>query len=501
MVSELTIKQGIRVGTGRITRIETPTKHNIATLVIGTVNKPFGSYGCTQEKGGIWMAPKKDADYVLKTVEERGIRFVRFWFTDVLGFLKSFAVTDTELETAFEEGMGFDGSSIEGFTRIQESDMMAFPDPETFQVLPWRPNDSDEGGGVARMFCEIQKPDGSLFDGDPRNALRAVLDKAAGMGYTMYVGPELEFFYFEDEKGTEVLDHGGYFDLTPLDVASDLRRESVLTLEKLGIPVEYSHHEVAPSQHEIDLRYQDAMRMADALQTHKYLVKEIARRCGVYATFMPKPLQGQNGNGMHVHLSIFKDEKTNAFYDKADPQHLSVLAKQFIAGILDHSQEMALVTNQFHNSYKRLVPGYEAPVYIAWAERNRSAAVRIPLYKPGKEVATRMELRFPDATANPYFTFATMLAAGLDGVDRALKVPDPMSIDLYGITPMQREEMGIKSLPHDLFEAVRMAEGSTFLKETLGKSVLAKLLETKLTEADKYRLHVSALELENSLHL
>ena len=436
---------------------------------------------------------------VLKYVEEYRVSSIRMWFTDMLGFLKSFSVTPKELKGAFEEGMGFDGSSIDGYQRIQESDMVAFPIASTAQLLPFRSG----GSRSLRMFAEIRTPDGAPYEADPRRILMRQLARLDAHGFShMNIGPEPEFFYFKNSSSPpQVLDHAGYFDINPVDVGDDVREATVFAVEAMGIPVEYHHSEVATSQHEIDLRYQDAMRMADSLQTHKYLVKEIARRCGVYATFMPKPLQGQNGNGMHVHLSIFKDEKTNAFYDKGDPQHLSVLAKQFIAGVLDHSQEMALVTNQFHNSYKRLVPGYEAPVYIAWAERNRSAAVRIPLYKPGKEVATRMELRFPDATANPYFTFATMLAAGLDGVDRALKVPDPMSIDLYGITPMQREEMGIKSLPHDLFEAVRVAEGSTFLKETLGESVLAKLLETKLTEADKYRLHVSSLELENSLHL
>jgi len=436
---------------------------------------------------------------VLKYVEEYRVSSIRMWFTDMLGFLKSFSVTPKELRGAFEEGMGFDGSSIDGYQRIQESDMVAFPIASTAQLLPFRSG----GSRSLRMFAEIRTPDGSPYEADPRRILMRQLGRLDAHGFShMNIGPEPEFFYFKDSSSPpQVLDHAGYFDINPVDVGDDVREATVFAVEAMGIPVEYHHSEVATSQHEIDLRYQDAMRMADSLQTHKYLVKEIARRCGVYATFMPKPLQGQNGNGMHVHLSIFKDEKTNAFYDTSDPQHLSVLAKQFIAGVLDHSQEMALVTNQFHNSYKRLVPGYEAPVYIAWAERNRSAAVRIPLYKPGKEVATRMELRFPDATANPYFTFATMLAAGLDGVDRALKVPDPMSIDLYGITPMQREEMGIKSLPHDLFEAVRVADGSTFLKETLGESVLAKLLETKLNEADKYRLHVSSLELEESLHL
>jgi glutamine synthetase len=328
------------------------------------------------------------------------------------------------------------------------------------------------------------------------------LDRLGDLGYSaMNIGPEPEFFYFKDSRNAEILDHAGYFDINPVDIGDDIREVTVFALEAMGIPVEYHHAEVAPSQHEIDIRFQEALRMADSLQTHKYLVKEIARRCGVYATFMPKPLEGENGNGMHVHLSIFKDEHTNSFYDKDDPQHLSQVAKQFIAGVLDHSREMAFVTNQFHNSYKRLVPGYEAPVYIAWAERNRSAAVRIPLYKPGKEVATRMELRFPDATANPYFAFAVMLAAGLEGMDRGLEVPDPMSIDLYSITPVEREEMGINSLPHDLFEAVKVAEKSEFLAQVLGDDVMRKLIETKLTEADKYRLHVSSMELREHMVL
>jgi glutamine synthetase len=317
----------------------------------------------------------------------------------------------------------------------------------------------------------------------------------------MHLGPEPEFFYFKDEKSAQILDHAGYFDINPVDIGDDIREVTVFALESMGIPVEYHHAEVAPSQHEIDIRYQDALRMADSLQTHKYLVKEIARRCGVFATFMPKPLEGENGSGMHTHLSIFKDEHTNSFYDKNDKHHLSAMAKQFIAGVLAHAREMALVTNQFPNSYKRLVPGYEAPVYIAWAEANRSAAVRIPLYKPGKEVATRMELRFPDATCNPYFAFSAMLAAGLDGVDRKLKAPDPMTIDLYGITPIEREEMGISSLPHDLFEAVQVAESSEFMKDVLGPEVHRKLIETKLLEVDEFRLHVSALDLEKHMVL
>jgi glutamine synthetase len=435
---------------------------------------------------------------VLKYVEEYGISSIRMWFTDILGFLKSFSITPKELAGAFEEGMGFDGSSIEGYQRIQESDMIAVPIASTTQVLPFRSG----GSRSLRMFAEIRNPDGSPYASDPRRVLMRQLDRLDDLGYSaMNIGPEPEFFYFKDSQNAEILDHAGYFDINPVDIGDDIREVTVFALEAMGIPVEYHHAEVAPSQHEIDIRYQEALRMADSLQTHKYLVKEIARRCGVYATFMPKPLEGENGNGMHTHLSIFRDENTNAFYDREDPQHLSQVAKQFIAGVLDRSREMALVTNQFHNSYKRLVPGYEAPVYIAWAERNRSAAVRIPLYKPGKEVATRMELRFPDATANPYFAFAVMLAAGLEGMDRGLKVPEPMSIDLYSITPLEREQMGISSLPHDLFEAVKVADGSEFLARVLGDDVLRKLIETKLMEADKYRLHVSSLELREHMVL
>ncbi len=438
------------------------------------------------------------SDDVLKYVEEYEVSSIRMWFTDMLGFLKSFSITPKELRGAFEEGMGFDGSSIEGYQRIQESDMVAAPIASTAQVLPFRAG----GSRSLRMFAEIRNPDGTPYASDPRRVLKRQIDRLADHGFShMNIGPEPEFFYFRDSSGPHILDHAGYFDINPVDIGDDIREATVFALEAMGIPVEYHHAEVAPSQHEIDIRYQEALRMADALQTHKYLVKEIARRSGVFATFMPKPLEGENGSGMHTHLSIFRDEKTNAFYDEDDPQHLSRVAKQFIAGVLDHAQELAFVTNQFFNSYKRLVPGYEAPVYIAWAERNRSAAVRIPVYKPGKEVATRMELRFPDATANPYFAFATMLSAGLDGIERELQVPDPMSIDLYGLTPMERDEMGINSLPHDLFEAVKVAEKSSFLSEVLGRVVFQKLIETKLVEVDRFRLHVSPFELEEHMVL
>lgn len=434
---------------------------------------------------------------VLKYVEDYGVSSIRLWFTDMLGFLKSFSITPKELEGAFEEGMGFDGSSIEGYQRIQESDMVAVPIASTAQVLPFRSG----GSRSIRMFAEIRSPDGSDYSSNPRVILERQLARLDEFGFTnMYLGPEPEFFYFKSEKEPQILDQAGYFDINPVDIGDDIREVTVFALEAMGIRVEYHHAEVAPSQHEIDIRYQDALSMADSLQTHKYLVKEIARRCGVYATFMPKPLEGENGSGMHTHLSIFKNG-TNAFYDKGDRHHLSATAKQFIAGILAHSRELAFVTNQWHNSFKRLVPGYEAPVYIAWAERNRSAAVRIPLYKPGKEVATRMELRFPDAACNPYFAFGAMLAAGLDGVGTGMEAPDPMTIDLYELTPMEREEMGIKALPHDLFEAVQVAEGSEFLKGVLGQDVHRKLIETKLSEVDGFRLNVSALDLEKHLVL
>jgi len=437
-------------------------------------------------------------DDVKKYVEEYGVTSIRVWFTDILGFLKSFSISRAELAGAFDEGMGFDGSSIEGYRRIQESDMVAMPIASTAQVLPFRPG----GSRSIRMFAEIRNPDGSPYGSDPRVILEDNLTRLKDKGFShMNIGPEAEFFYFKDGTGPTLLDKAGYFDINPVDVGDDIREVTVFALEAMGIPVEYHHSEVGPSQHEIDIRYQEALRMADSLQTYKYLVKEVARRCGVFATFMPKPIQTENGTGMHVHLSIFKDEKTNAFYDKSDLHHLSATAKHFIAGVLEHAREMALVTNQWHNSYKRLVPGYEAPVYIAWAEANRSAAVRIPLYKPGKEVATRMELRFPDATCNPYLAFSVMLSAGLDGLEKKTECPDPMKMDLYQLTTIEREEMKIEALPHDLFEAAHVTDGSDFMKKALGEDVHRKLVETKLVEADRFRLHVSAMDLEEHLLL
>jgi len=439
------------------------------------------------------VSNQRDAEYVLKQVRDKNIQFIRLWFTDVLGVLKSFAISPAELELAFEEGMGFDGSSIEGFTRIEESDMVAKPDPTTFTLLPW-----SKDVKVARMFCDIQLPDGSPFDGDPRYILKRNLERAAEMGYTMYVGPELEYFYFKDSNGTEVLDKGGYFDLTPLDLATPFRRDTIFALESMGITVEYSHHEVAPSQHEIDLRYADALTMADNVMAYRLAVKEIAQEHGIYATFMPKPIYSENGSGMHTHQSLFKGDK-NAFFDPKDQYHLSKEAKGYIAGILKHAPEITLVLNQWVNSYKRLVPGYEAPVYICWSRRNRSALVRVPMYKPGKEAATRIELRSPDPACNPYLAFAVMLAAGLEGIERNYELPPEASNNIYEMTDEERLAAGIGSLPGSLQEAIQLAEGSALLRKALGDHVFEYLLRNKKAEWDAYRTQVTEYEIKRYL--
>jgi glutamine synthetase len=436
-----------------------------------------------------------DREYVLKTAKEQNVRFIRLWFTDILGFLKSVAITVDELEEALEEGMGFDGSSIEGFARIDESDMIAMPDPSTFQILPWRPREE----AVARMFCDIRTPDGEPYEGDPRWVLRRVLKRAADMGYTFYVGPELEYFYFKNARGVpEGLDKGGYFDLTPLDVASNLRRETVLTLEEMGIGVEYSHHEVAHSQHEIDLRYTDALTMADNAMTYRLVVKEVAMRHGIHATFMPKPIFGQNGSGMHTHQSLFRGD-TNAFFDPAAPYHLSNVARHYIAGLLRHIPEVTLVLNQWVNSYKRLVPGYEAPIYLSWAVKNRSDLIRIPQYKPHKERAMRVELRSPDPACNPYLAFAVMLACGLEGIENEYPLGDPVECNVYEMTPQEREALGIRTLPEDLSAAVQLAEKSDLLRRTLGDHVFEKLIANKKIEWDRYRAQVTMWELDQYL--
>lgn len=438
----------------------------------------------------------EDRGKVLELVKKNDVKFIRFWFTDILGFLKSFAITKDELENGLYDGMGFDGSSIQGFARIEESDMIAMPDPTTFNILPWGSNSESK---VARMFCDIIEPDGSHYKGDPRWVLKKNLKKAKGMGFDrLYVGPELEYFYFRNSSGTEILDRGGYFDLTPRDIASDLRKKTVLALEELGINVEYSHHEVAPSQHEIDLRYTDALTMADNAMTYRLTVKEIALQHDLYATFMPKPIFGENGNGMHVHQSLFKGEK-NAFFDANDEYHLSEIGKAYIAGLLKHSKENVAVTNQWVNSYKRLVPGYEAPVYISWARRNRSTLVRVPMYKPGKEKATRVEYRCPDPACNPYLAFSVMLGAGLEGIKNNYELPDPVEEDIYEMSQAKREKLGIETLPGNLFEAITYMEKSKLVREVLGDHVFEKFVDNKKIEWDNYRKHVSQYELEKFL--
>ena len=445
--------------------------------------------------------PPRTADDIKSYVDDHGIRFVRLWFTDILGQLKSFSINAQELDDAFEGGMGFDGSSITGFNAIEESDMIAMPDPATFNVLPWRPEDK----GVARMFCDVVTPAREPYEGDPRHVLRRTLERAEAMGFSnFYVGPELEYFYFRNarpETGVpEILDEGGYFDLTPQDTDSDLRRATISTLEQMGIDVESSHHEVAHSQHEIDLRYTDALTMADNVMTYRLTVKEVAQEEGIYATFMPKPVHGVNGNGMHTHQSLFEGDR-NAFFDATDEYHLSKVARGYIAGTLKHAREITLVLNQWVNSYKRLVPGYEAPVYVCWARRNRSALVRVPMYKPGKETAARIELRSPDPACNPYLAFAVMLAAGLKGIEEGYELPPEASNNIYEMTGGERREAGIESLPEDLSEAIRAAEGSELLHEALGTHVLEYLVRNKREEWDGYKAYVSPYELERYLPL
>ncbi len=442
------------------------------------------------------MANGDEAAYVLEQAREQRVKFIRLWFSDILGFLKSVAITADELPEVLEYGQGFDGNSIQGFARMDERDMVARPDPATWQVLPWTVG--DERGTVARMFCDIHNPDGSPYEGDPRRVLKRALAEAGALGFTYYVGPEFEFFLFRSGEGEPVpLDRGGYFELTPNDLASDIRKEVALTLEQLGIGVESMHHEAAPSQHEIDMRYTDALTMADQAMTLRIVVKEIALRRGVYATFMPKPLFGQNGSGLHVHMSLFRGEE-NAFFDPAAPDKLSKEARGFLAGLLRRAPEIALVTNQWVNSYKRLVPGFEAPVYAWWSRRNRSDFVRIPAYKPGRELAMRIEYRVPDPACNPYLAFACMLAAGLEGVREGWEPPEPAD-DVYALAPEERARRGIAPLPADLSQAIAAAEKSDLLRRTLGEAVFEKLLENKRLEWEQYRVRVSRWELEQYL--
>lgn len=437
-----------------------------------------------------------DIDYVLKIARENQVKFIRLWFTDILGFQKSVAITIAQLEDALENGVSFDGSSIQGFARREESDMRARPDPATFQLLPWRKR---EGESVAAMFCDIIKPDGTPYEGDPRWVLRRTLQRAAEVGYTFYVGPELEFFYFRSARGKpETLDEGGYFDLTPQDVATDIRRDTILTLEEMGIDVDFSHHEAAHSQHEIDLRYTDALTMADNLMSARLVVKEIAQKYGVYATFMPKPLQEQNGSAMHINTSLFRGSE-NVLLDASDPDLLSQTARHYLGGILAHIQEITLVLNQWVNSYKRLVPGYEAPVYVTWARQNRSDLVRIPAFKSGREDSFRVELRSPDPACNPYLAFACILAAGLDGIEQEYELPPPLEQNVAELGEEERRRLGVVSLPEDLHEAIELAEKSELLRRTLGDHVFHKLIENKRLEWARYRAQVTDFELEEYL--
>lgn len=438
----------------------------------------------------------RQQEYVLRTVEERGVRFIRLWFTDVLGFLKSFAITSHDLETAFEEGMGFDGSAIEGFSRAQESDMLAKPDPNTFALLPWR-SDTEP---VARMFCDVLLPDGSPFEGDPRWVLRRNLQRASDAGFTFFVAPELEYFYFTDSREPTPLDNGGYFDLTPIDTSSDLRRGTILALEAMGIPVEYSHHEVAPSQHEIDLRYADALTMADSIMTFRLTVKEVAMERGVYATFMPKPMTDEAGSAMHSHVSLFEGNQ-NAFFDASDETDLSKVGQGFVAGLLTHAREMSALTNQWVNSYKRLSTGFEAPAYVCWGRHNKSALVRVPTAKPGKEASARIEFRAPDSACNPYLTFAVILAAGMAGVENGYELPPEASDNIYELGPEELRAAGITALPSSLNAALEAMERSELVADALGEHVFEWFLRNKREEWKAYRGYVTPFELERYLPL
>lgn len=437
-------------------------------------------------------------DYVLRTIEERDVRFVRLWFTDVAGTLKSVALSPAEVEGAFAEGVGFDGSAIEGLTRAFESDLLAVPDPATFQLLPWR-NTSEPS---ARMFCDLTTPNGEAASADPRNVLKRTLAQAAEKGFTFFIHPEIEFYLLKSSvsgpNGLEPVDRAGYFDNVPGGTAHDFRRESVNMLEELGIPVEFSHHEAGPGQNEIDLRYADALTMADNIITFRTVVKEVAISQGVHATFMPKPLAGQPGSGMHVHLSLFEGE-SNAFFDPAAKYQLSHIGRQFVAGLLRHAPEFTAVTNQYVNSYKRLWGADEAPSYVSWGHLNRSALVRVPLYKPGKGSSARVEYRAMDSAANPYLAFSVLLAAGLKGIEEGYELPEEAEHSMWDLSEAERRTLGYDPLPSSLDHALAVMERSELVAQTLGEQVFSYLIREKRQEVLAYRSQVTPYELQTML--
>lgn len=433
---------------------------------------------------------------IFRIVEEEDVEFIRLQFTDIFGVLKNVAITSSQLEKALDNKCMFDGSSVEGFARIEESDMYLYPDYNTFEIFPWRP----QQGRVARLICDVYKPDGTHFEGDPRNVLKRVIKEAEEMGYIFNVGPECEFFLFHtDDNGlptTTTHEKAGYFDIGPTDLAENVRRDMVLSLEEMGFEIEASHHEVAPAQHEIDFKYDDALTIADKIMTFKLTVKTIAKRHGLYATFMPKPKFGAAGSGMHINMSLATKDGKNIFADEDGKLGLSEDAFHFIAGIMEHMKGMTAITNPLVNSYKRLVPGYEAPVYIAWSSTNRSPLIRIPATRGN---GTRIELRCPDPSANPYLALATCLAAGLDGIKRKLNAPESVNRNIFEMTEEERKLSGIESLPESLFEAINCMKNDEFIEKVLGKHITNKYIEAKLKEWESYRTQVTQWEIEEYL--
>jgi len=431
---------------------------------------------------------------IRREVADQNVKHIQLWFTDILGSLKMVEIPDRQLDSVLESGAPFDGSSITGYAEIEESDIVAMPDWTTFKVLPWAQGQEK----TAFVFCDVLNRDYKPFEGDPRYVLRRQLKRAADMGLTLFVGPELEYFYFKTPDAPELVDEGGYFSVLPADLGNDLRKQTMRTLDKLGIPMEASHHEVAPSQHEIDPHYDEALIMADRVMISRLIVKEVAAHTGLHATFMPKPLHGENGSGMHVHQSLFRGEQ-NAFFSEDDPDHLSELAKGFIAGQLKHMREICPILNQWVNSFKRLVPGYEAPVYVSWAHRNRTALIRVPLYIKGKESSVRAEVRNPDPACNPYLAFAVMLAAGLEGIEQQYELPPSVEPNIYKMNADEREAIGLMSLPNNLYEAVQETQESELVRRTLGDHVFERFITNKLNEWYEYREQVTQFELERYL--